>query len=197
MNHIPDSQGAARPPMKSRLLAEGKRFLAIFLYFALCLALLLNYKRAILADYSIRYLDYGYAFVEALILAKIVMIGQILQLERRVFGDRPLIYATLYSALVFSLLVVCFGAIEQTIDGWLHHRTLAETFQRILSHGWHEMLAKSLFMFVVFLPYFAFREIGATLGEGTLFKLFFHRRTTLTDAGARESKRPAVPAVHQ
>jgi hypothetical protein len=195
MNSI--ATGAPRAPVKSRLIEEGKRFLWIFLYFALCLTLLLNYKRAILADYSIHFMDYGYALLEALILAKIIMIGQIFRLETRLFGDRPLIYATVYSALVFALLVICFSAIEQAIDGWLHHRTLAETAARILSHGWHEMLAKCLFMFVVSLPYFAFRAIGRTLGEGKLAQLFFHRRTALTDALAPGRGRGSAPTAQQ
>ena len=176
MNSQRDSQSS----LKHRLVDEGKQFLIIFLYFLLCLGLMVNYKRAILADYGINYLDYGYAILEALILSKIILIGHLWRLEKRRFMDKPLIYTTLYSALIFSLLVICFNVIEKVIEGWLHHKEVAETFHEMLSKGWYEMLAKCLFIFVIFIPYFAFRGVGELVGQGKLLELFFHKRSALT-----------------
>lgn len=177
---LTNSQHDSQSPLKNRLIAESKQFLIVFLYLLLCLGLMVNYKRAILADYGISYLDYGYATLEALILSKIILIGHLWRLEKRRFMDRPLIYSTLYSALMFSLLIICFSVIERLIEGWLHHKEAAETFHEMLSQGWYEMLARCLLTFVVFIPYFAFRGIGELVGEGQLFELFFHKRSALT-----------------
>lgn len=176
MNEKSDSQSS----LKDRLAAETKRFLMIFIYLLLSLGLMTNYKRAILADYGISFLEYGYAVIEAFILAKVILIGHMWRLEKKRYMDRPLIYTTLYSALIFSLLVIGFHVIEQVISGWFHHRTIAETVYEMIEKGWHEMLAWCLFLFVIFIPYFAFQEIGAILGEGKLAELFFMKRSAMT-----------------
>ena len=176
MNGKSDSQSS----LKDRLAAETKRFLMIFVYLLLSLGLMTNYKRAILADYGISYFEYGYAVIEAFILAKVILIGHVWQLEKKKFMDKPLIYTTLYAALIFSLLVIGFSVIEQVISGWLHHKTVAATVYEVIEKGWHEMLARCLFLFVIFIPYFAFQEIGAILGKGKLVELFFMKRSAMT-----------------
>lgn len=176
MNGKSDSQFS----LKDRLVAETKRFLMIFIYLLLSLGLMMNYKRAILADYGISYFEYGYVVIEAFILAKVILIGHVWRLEKKRYMDKPLIYTTLYSALIFSLLVIGFNVIEQVISGWLHHRTVVETVYEMIEKGWHEMLARCLFLFVIFIPYFAFQEIGALLGEGKLVEVFFLRRAAST-----------------
>ena len=184
MNSKRDSQSS----LKNRLVDESKQFLMIFLYLSLCLGFMLNFKRAILADYGINYQNYGYAILEALILSKIILIGHLWGLEKRWFMDKPLIYKTVYSALIFSLLVIGFSVIEQVIKGWLHHEKLAETFHERLSQGRYEMLARCLLIFVVFIPYFALRQIGGLVGQGKLFKLFFHQRSALTIQSSDDSQ---------
>ena len=176
MNGKSDSQSS----LKDRLVAETKRFLMIFIYLLLSLGVMVNYKRAILADYGISFIDYGYATIEAFILAKVILIGHMWRLEKKRYMNRPLIYTTLYSALVFSLLVIVFNVIEQVISGWFHHRTIIETVYEMIEKGWHEMLARCLFLFVIFIPYFAFMELGAILGEGKLVELFFMKRSAMT-----------------
>jgi len=45
-----------------------------------------------------------------------------------------------------------------------------------LEKGHHELLAGCLVIFVAFIPFFAFRELGRVLGEGKIWDLFFRRR---------------------
>jgi Na+/H+ antiporter NhaC len=175
-----NSKSNPQSSLKNRLVDESKQFLMIFLYLSLCLGFMVNFKRAILADYGINYREYGYVIIEALILSKIILIGHLWRLDKRRFMDKPLIYTTVYAALIFSLLVICFNVIEQVIEGWLHHKAVAETFHEMLEKGWHQMLARCLLIFVIFIPYFAFREVGELVGQGKLLELFFHRRSALT-----------------
>jgi hypothetical protein len=113
-------------------------------------------------------------------LSKFILIGQVWRLEKRRFVDRPLIYTTLYSALVFSLLVIGISALERVVKGWLHHKAVAETFHEILSQGSYETLARCLLTFIVFVPYFAFRQIGELVGQDKMLALFLHKRSALT-----------------
>lgn len=183
MNGTSDSQSS----LKDRLVVETKRFLMIFTYLLLSLGVMVNYKRAILADYGIPFFEFGYAAIEAFILAKVILIGHVWRLEKKRYMGKPLIYTTLYSALIFSLLVVGFNVIEQVIAGWIHHRTVVETVYEVIEKGWHEMLARCLFLFVIFIPYFAFLEIGAMLGEGKLFEVFFLRHAASTGYSTGDS----------
>jgi hypothetical protein len=49
-------------------------------------------------------------------------------------------------------------------------------FADYFGRGSHEMLANLLVMFVAFIPFFAFKEVGRVLGEGKVWELFFRRR---------------------
>jgi hypothetical protein len=42
--------------------------------------------------------------------------------------------------------------------------------------GSHELLAGCLVIFVAFIPFFAFRELGRALGQQKIRALFFRRR---------------------
>jgi hypothetical protein len=47
------------------------------------------YRRLTLAEFGLTYLHYGFAFIEALIIAKVILIGDAFRLGRR-FEDRLL-----------------------------------------------------------------------------------------------------------
>ena len=79
-------------------------------YLALVFAAFTWYRRFLLAAYDITYTNYWVAVIEALILAKVIMIGAVLRLGRGL-EDKPLIYPTLYKTVVFSLWVGVFTLI--------------------------------------------------------------------------------------
>jgi len=72
----------------------------------------------VLAEYQITYVRYGLSVLEALVLAKVILIGDVLRLGRR-FEDKPLIVPTLYKTVVFTLWVAAFSFLEHTIEGLL------------------------------------------------------------------------------
>jgi len=133
------------------------------------------YRRFILAEYEIVYLHYGIAVIEALVLAKVIMIGDIVRLGREL-DDKPLILPTLYKAAVFSMFVGLFKVLEHTIRGLLQGESLAGGMHDILSKDRNELLAYALIIFFTFIPFFAFKELGRVLGEGRIRHLFFRRR---------------------
>jgi hypothetical protein len=62
---------------------------------------------------------------------------------------------------------------EDIVRGFLQHRTIAESLSDIGGGSLPATLASGLIMFVVLVPFFAFREIGRVLGESKLYHLFF------------------------
>jgi hypothetical protein len=87
---------------KAKLAHELVEYWINFLYLVFFFGTFTWYRRLVLAEYHISYLHYGAAVIEALILAKVILIGDALRLERRL-EERPLIIPTLYNAVVFSL----------------------------------------------------------------------------------------------
>ena len=150
-------------------------------YLTLFFGVFMWYRRFILAEYEIAYLHYGIAVIQALVLAKVIMIGDIVRLGRGL-EDKPLIFPTLYKAAVFSVFVGLFKILEHTIRGLLHRERLAGGMHDILSKGRNELLAYALIIFFTFIPFFAFKELGRVLGKGSIRHLFFRRRAA-TETG--------------
>jgi hypothetical protein len=134
-----------------------------------------QYRRWVLAAHDITYTNYWVAVIEALIFAKVVMIGDVLRLGRR-FDHKPLIFSTLLKTFVFTLFVGAFTLIEHVIKSLWSGKGFTAGIVDLLGKGHHELLAGCLIIFVTFIPFFAFRELGRVLGEGKIWTLFFRRR---------------------
>lgn len=160
---------------KQKIVSEMIEYYLNVIYLACFFSLFTWYKRLILAAYQISYLDYGVSVIEALVLAKIIMIGDVLRLGRGV-QERLLIFTTLYNTVVFSIWVLLFHVLEYMVGGLLQGKGLAGGFEEIMSRGKYELLARCMMVFFAFIPFFAFRELGQVLGEGKLRELFFRRR---------------------
>jgi hypothetical protein len=172
-----DQPGTAQKPSLSRRVAgEVEGLLVTFAYMAAVIVAFVVYRRLILDEYRIAYLQYGYGLVEAFVLAKAVMLGQALGLGRRMQG-LPLIWPTLYKSVLFALLSALFLILEQVMVGLVHHHTVGWALSRVAHANRDEALARTLVMFVAFVPFFAIQELGQKLGQGEahLFDLFFRR----------------------
>jgi len=165
-----------KPSWKKRIVHELITYGTNFLYLAVFLGAFAWYRRFILAEYDISYLNYGAAIVEALILAKVIMVGDLLGLGRG-FENRPLVYPTLYKAIVFSCFVGLFAILEHVIGGLFHGKGAVGGLAELLGEGKYELIARCLITFLAFIPFFAFRELRTVLGEGKLHNLFFRRNT--------------------
>jgi len=174
---------------KSKAISEMTEFYIIAMYLAFFFGLFTWYRRLILAEYKISYLHYGTAVIKALVLAKVIMIGRALRLGRRWLKDPPLIWPIIFQSVVFTIFVGIFGVAESTIIGLLHGQGIAAGFDEFMSAGTLELLARCMVIFVAFIPFFAFGELERVLGEGTLEKLFFRRRSA-TEGDPSVDKKP-------
>jgi hypothetical protein len=170
--HSPDK---TKGNLKKKIFHEMVEYWIIVLYLILIFAVFMQYQRFVLAAQDITYTNYGVAVIEALILAKVIMIGEVLHLGRHL-EQKPLIYSTLLKTIAFSLFVVAFILIEQVIKGLWKGKGLTAGLVEFVGKGPYELLAGFLVIFVAFVPFFAFRELGRVLGEGKIWALFFRRR---------------------
>jgi hypothetical protein len=144
-------------------------------YLTLVFAAFTQYRRFLLAAHDITYTNYWVAVIEALILAKVIMIGDVLRLGRG-FEQKPLIYPTLYKTVVFALFVGAFTLIEQMIKGLWKGKGFTGGLVDFFGKGPHEFFAGSLVIFVALIPFFGVKELGRVLGEEKIRALFFRRR---------------------
>ena len=169
--------------LRERFVHELEQYVLVSLFLFFFFGSFTLYRRLVLAEYEIGYLDYGWALIKALVLGKVILIGEILHVGER-FQNRPLLLSTLWKTLMFGLLILAFGVLERVVGALLHHRPIAEEFQLTGSQG-YELLARTNLEIVALIPLFAFRELGRVLGEGKLQALFLRgpRAAALTSPG--------------
>jgi hypothetical protein len=162
--------------MLERFIVEIRKFALVAAFLFLFFAAFNNYQRLILREYHIEYFHYGYSLIQALILGKVVLVGEIFHLGDR-FKGKPLIFPTLYKTFSFSLLVLAFAVLEHFIEGFIHGQNFAAILQEIGAKG-TDIGAKVIVMFIAFIPMFAIWEISNLFKEGKLFALFFEQGGT-------------------
>jgi hypothetical protein len=166
----------AAPGFKQRAKDEFKEYLLITAYLMFFFAALSMYSMLLLRKYDISYLNYGFAIINALVIAKVILIGEMAHMGRR-YEAKPLYQSVLYKAVVFSLLVFAFHLVEDYVKRLIRHEPFGTALHNL---NYDDVMARSIVVFWTFLPLFAFRELRRVLGEGSLYALFFKPRE---DAG--------------
>jgi len=165
-----------KPSLKERAAHQLREFFVIFIYLWALFGLLVINQSVVIARAAQDYQAHGFAIVNALILAKVLLIGEDLQLGSR-FRDKPLIYSILYKCFTFSLFIIGFHILERVIVGVLSGRTIAQSFPNIGGGSVTGILSLGATLFVALIPFFAFREISRVIGRGALWSLLLHRGT--------------------
>ena len=146
---------------------EFKDLVAISIYLAFFFCALATYSMVLLKKYDI-YLNYSFAIINALVIAKVLLIGDMAHLGRKA-ETKPLYLTILYKSFLFTLFVVAFHFLEEFVKRVIHHEPSGTVLRN--TH-WDELAARSLIVFAVFIPLFAFRELRRVIGEDTFYALF-------------------------
>lgn len=133
------------------------------------------YRRLLLAAEDITFTEYLFPLIEAIVLAKVIMIGDLLRLGRG-FESKPLIYPTIYKTVVFAIFVALFKAIEHGVKGMWHEIRFWGGIEEMFEKGIYEILANTLVIFVALIPFFAVKELSRVLQGQSLSSLFFRNR---------------------
>lgn len=154
---------------------ELRLYLLYTLFLWIVFSALTFFRKLTLAQYDIPYIHLEYNLFQALILAKVILLGQMLKLGER-FGNQPLIIPTVYKTAVFSLFLVAFSVLEEFVMGYFKGKTFNDILHELSSKSSSEIIAKIFIMTIVFIFFFAFIELDKALGKGKLFQLFFKKR---------------------
>ena len=168
-----DGVSLSKQTVKARAFRELKEFFGIALYLWLVFSLLILFKASILAEHHIDFAFHGLAIINALALAKVMLVARDLRVGER-FNDAPLIYPTLLKCALFTIILACFKILEDGIVGHLRGKSFRQSLADFGGGTVQVMQTLSLLMFVVLIPFFGCGELQRVLGQGKFQELFFH-----------------------
>jgi hypothetical protein len=168
------TENSQKTGMKQKVVHELEDMAVIFLYLAFFFCAIATYSLLLLNKFQISYFTYGAALLNALIIAKVILIGEYARLGKKQEA-KPLIYSAIYKAFMFSLLVFAFHLVEEVIKHLVHDRRIATVFREVRID---DLLSRTVIIFCTFIPLFAFREMQRVLGEEQFRALLFKGRET-------------------
>lgn len=153
---------------KQKAIHEAKELAWLTVYLALFFAALSTYRMFLLNEFQFQYFRYGAAVVEALIFAKVILIGEFARLGKR-GEDKPLIVSAIFKAFLYSLLAIAFYILEEAVKGLIHRQALATIFHDLRTD---QLLARNVIVFFAFIPLFIAIELrrALNLDFAVLFK---------------------------
>jgi len=161
-----------RPGLRQKLAHEFREMTWIFLYLALFLCALATYSTLLLREFHLSYFAYGTALLNALIMSKVILLGEYAHLGRRHEG-KPLLFTAVIKALHFAVLMAVVHVVEEVVKHMFHDHTAAGAMRELARGRLTEILVRNLVFFFALVPFFAFRELRRVLGEEKFFGLFF------------------------
>jgi uncharacterized membrane protein YozB (DUF420 family) len=112
------------------------------------------------------------ALVSALVLSKVILIGELLKPGSR-FQHRPLLIVAVYKAAVFTVFYLFFHLLESGIRGVLHGEPFLQAVHAEAFTRPGRLAIRMLFVFFAFIPFFALLESRHVIGEERFRHLFF------------------------
>jgi hypothetical protein len=165
-----------KPGWKKRGLDELRKLSITVMYFWVLLSVFTFHREIILANYHINYsAKFGFAFINAVILAKFMWLGEILHAGKKAVG-KALLYSMLWNSALFTvILMVCHLLEEALVKVW-HGQSFAASFSETVANL-RDVFATTLLMFVVLIPLFFAKGLIEILGKDEIKRLLLKART--------------------
>ena len=167
-----------------KLLSELRELGMATLYFATWIGALVLIKKLILAEYSVAFTGLSTALVGALILAKVVLI-----LDMVPHGDwvsrQPVWVDVLLRTLLYSFGVFVVILLEKSFEGRHEHGGFLESMSALFAEtNLAHVLANTLCITGALLSFNVMMVVREHLGPGNLMRLFVLPRTKEAEVSA-------------
>ena len=140
------------------------------IYIWVLLSVFTLHREIILANYHINYSQkFGFAFVNAVILAKFMWLGEILHAGKKAAG-KALLYSTLWNAALFAVILTLCHLLEEALVKVWHGNSFAAGFSEALADP-RDIFGTALLMFVVLVPFFLAKGLIEILGKDEIKRL--------------------------
>jgi len=170
--------GTSNRTVKEIAFQQLKEFLVIALYLWAVFGLLILFKSVVLAEQHIPFVYHGFAFFNALALAKVMLTARDLHLGD-LFHEAPLIYPTLLKSALFAVVLACFKILEEAAVGLYRGKSFQQSISDLGGGTLNGILVLTLLLFAMLIPFVGYGELRRILGEGKLERLFFYPRRLL------------------
>lgn len=147
-------------PLMARVKHEFVEFLRIAGYLWVCFGALTVYKAAVLREAGVAFAPFGAALVKAMILAKFIMLIEALKIDRTLRRFEALGLVVAQKSAAFTVLLFLLNLAEEFLVGQMRGRSSSEILGEIAGGNGAEMAAVCLLMFLIMIPFFAFRQAG-------------------------------------
>ena len=183
------AQGARS--LTAKAADEFRRFLLLFFYLWILFGVFVLNQGVALREHGIDFAMQGFAFFNALVFAKVMMLFEVFD-PGRWLRKRPLIYPILYESLLLTVLFLIAHVLEKTIEGLFRGQTIAEGMPLLTGDGLAGFLSITVILFIALIPFFGLRNLSLAMGEGQLYAMMFEKPSA--QDGERRSGKPSRSA---
>ena len=186
--------GAGAPGARSltaKAADEFRRFLFLFFYLWILFGVFVLNQGVVLREHGINFAMQGFAFFNALVFAKVMMLFEVFD-PGRWLRKRPLIYPILYESLLLTVLFLIAHVLEKAIEGLFRGETLTESMPVLTGAGLPGFLSITVILFIALIPFFGLRNLSLAMGEGRLYGMIFEKPSA--QDGERRSSKPSRSA---
>lgn len=162
--------GSTHPNRKEKIKHELWEMTWLFLYLAFFFCALVAYDLFLLKEYEVAYWNFGFALINALVVTKVIMIGEYAKVGKK-HEDKGVFISAVWKACVFGLLVFAFHIVEEVVKRLIHGADLARAPRELRID---QLAGRTIVVFCTFVPLFAFREFRRVMGEDEFRNILFH-----------------------
>ena len=158
-----------------KILEEIKIILRTATYFAIVFLLMMVMKKLYLEDYNIEFTGLSQAIIGALVMAKVIILMELISLGPWVQRQPPII-DVIIRTLLYTLGVLIVVVLEKAFEDRHKATGYGEAISYVLSHrDIYHVWATTIGAAGSILVYNAFSVVQRTMGKNGLAKLFFSK----------------------
>jgi hypothetical protein len=154
--------------LKRKIAREFGQLAILTAYLAIFFCVLAAYSMLLMNKFNIAYFAYGTALINAVLTAKVILVGEAINVGRR-FEEKALLYSALWKAFAFGLLVFVLHLLEEMLNHLIHGKSVVGAFHEIQLDA---LLMRTIVIICAFVPLFVFRELRRVIGGDNLRDIF-------------------------
>lgn len=163
--------------LKEKAFEEMKKYAALTAYLWVLFFLLGMYRRLLLKENGIDPWTQSYAIVNALVFAKVLLLGEIIDLGAGL-RKRAFIFVVIGRTFLFTALLMAFHVVEEAIRALIKGEPVASSVLHLGGGSWMGVWVYAGLLYVLLLPLSAFREMSFVLGKDVLWGIITRRETS-------------------
>lgn len=157
-----------------------------FVYFFIAFHLVALIRALMQQEYGIQAGTVMNATIAALIVAKVVLLADLVPLVNR-FPEKPLVYNIVWKTLIYQAAAIGVAYLERLWDAWREAGSLAAANAQMLETViWPHFWAVQILMLVLFLQYCTLREFARAMGGRRMRALFLGPLSDVPNAGPQQ-----------